>query len=122
FFSFGNVGRRGSFSPRVRQPGVFVAPRAGAQLSGRVAFGGGATRGQVFLNPRRFPRAGQFGFPVFSSPAIFAATPFDYSYERSQLMTQFNELGAARAGLNARWRELEDEARRAGAPPGWLRP
>jgi hypothetical protein len=121
FFSFGNVGGRGSFSPRVRQPGVFVAPRTGAQLSGRVAFGSGATRGQVFLNPRRFSRAGQFGFPVFSSPTIFAATPFDYSYERSQLITQFNELGAARAGLNARWRELEDEARRAGAPPGWLR-
>ena len=32
------------------------------------------------------------------------------------------QLNAARAGLSARWRELEDEARRAGAPPGWLRP
>ena len=42
--------------------------------------------------------------------------------ERSALVTRFNELGAARAGLNARWRELEEEARRAGAPPGRLRP
>ena len=31
-------------------------------------------------------------------------------------------LGRIIAGLNERWRELEDEGRRAGAQPGWLRP
>ena len=46
---------------------------------------------------------------------------YDYSFERSQLVTRFNELAGKRAGLRARWRDLEQEARRAGASPGWLR-
>jgi hypothetical protein len=46
---------------------------------------------------------------------------YDYSYERSQLVTRFNELAGKRAALRARWRDLEQEARRAGASPGWLR-
>ena len=121
FVSFGNTGRRGSFPSRAMQPRVFTAPRNGAQLGGRVAFGGGATRGQVFLNPRRFNRSRQFGSPLFAWPNVIDWQPYDIS-ERGQLITQFNELGTARAGLSARWRELEDEARRAGAPPGWLRP
>jgi hypothetical protein len=126
FTSFGNTGRRGSFPSRGLRPRVFGAPRNGAQLSRRVAFGGGATRRQVFLNPRRFDRSRQFGSRQFGSPQFAWPNsidwqPYDIS-ERSQLITQFNELGAARAGLSARWRELEDEARRAGAPPGWLRP
>ena len=120
FVSFGNTGRRGPFHSRPVRPRVFAAPRNGVQLSGRVAFGGGATRGQGFLNRRRFNRSGQFGSPLFG-PNIFDWQPYDIS-ERSQLITQFNELGTTRAGLSARWRELEDEARRAGAPPGWLRP
>ena len=121
FISFGNSGRHGQFGYRGWHPRVFAAPRNGAQLSGRVVFGGGATRGQVFPSPRRFGRSHQFGSPVFAWPNSVAWQPYDIS-ERSQLITQFNELGAARAGLSARWRELEDEARRAGAPPGWLRP
>jgi len=121
FVSFGNSGRRGSFPSRAGHPRVFGPPRSGAQLSGRVVFGGGATRGQVFVNPRRFGRSRQFGSPLFAWPNVIDWQPYDIS-ERGQLITQFNELGAARAGLNARWRELEDEARRAGAPPGWLRP
>lgn len=121
FVSFGNSGRRGPFPSHGLHPGVFRAPRAGTQLGGRVAFGGGTTRGQVFLNPGRFDRSRQFGSLPFASPIIAGWQPYDIS-ERSQLITQFNQLGAARAGLNARWRELEEEARRAGAPPGWLRP
>jgi hypothetical protein len=121
FTSFGNSGRRGAFGSRGTHPRVFAAPRNGAQLSGRVVFGGGTTRGQVFPSPWRFGRSRQFGSPVFAWPNNVAWQPYDIS-ERSQLITQFNELGAARAGLSARWRELEDEARRAGAPPGWLRP
>lgn len=46
---------------------------------------------------------------------------YDYSYERSQLVTRFNELAGKRAALRSRWRDLEQEARRAGASPGWLR-
>ena len=121
FVSFGNGGRHSAFGSRGMRPLVFGPPRNDAQLSGRVVFGGGSTRGQVRLNPRRFDRSRQVGLPLFGWPNTVAWQPYDIS-ERSQLITQFNELGAARAGLTARWRELEDEARRAGAQPGWLRP
>ncbi len=124
----GNFGGRGGFHTggRPMRTGVFVAPRAGPQLTARVPFGGGATRGRVVVNPGFRPaRLGGSGggFPVFSGfPAVFGSFPaYDYSYERSELITRFNQLAGARAGLNARWRELEEEARRAGAPPGWLR-
>jgi len=124
--SFGNFGAGHSFP--ARRPNVFVAPDARPQISGRVPFGGGAARGQVLINPGTFPHARPFGigspFPVFPNVAVFGSTipNYDFSYERSALVTRFNDLAAARAGLNARWRELEEEARRAGAPPGWLRP
>jgi hypothetical protein len=124
---FGGFGGRGGFpAGRPMHPGVFVAPNGGSQLSGRVAFGGGATRGRVLINPG-FGRARSSGivggfsaFPVVGFGSTFPG--YDFSYERGALITRFNELAGARAGLNARWRELEEEARRAGAPPGWLRP
>jgi len=47
---------------------------------------------------------------------------YDYNEERLSLRTQLNDLQMQRAGLAVRWRELEEEARRAGAYPGWLRP
>lgn len=47
---------------------------------------------------------------------------YDYNEERLSLRTQLNELQMQRAALGVRWRELEEEARRAGAYPGWLRP
>ncbi len=123
--SFGNAARA-PFSHRrgPRHNGVFGPPRAVAPLSGRLRFGGGAVRGQVYLNrgdvTRRRPY-GVYQYP-FATPLGFIGPSYDYSHERSALITQFNELGAARAGLNARWRALEEDARRAGASPGWLRP
>lgn len=127
--SFGNAGFGGRL-PRtggLRPFPVYSAPQFGQRLSARVRFGGGNTRGQVLLNSgggfrhsRSFGGVG-FPFPIVSSVGAFGSG-YDYSYERSALITHFNELAAARAGLKARWRELEDEARRAGAPPGWLRP
>lgn len=137
FISFGSVGRGRHFGgPRQHGPGVYSARvGAGPQLSGRVGFGGRQTRSQVFINPGRAghfgggPRLGGWpgsnvglgiGAGVFPT-VIGASTAYDFSYERSALITRFNELGAARAGLSARWRELEEEARRAGAAPGWLR-
>jgi hypothetical protein len=127
--SFGGVGRGHSFQSRAHDPSVFGSARLGPQLSGRVSFGGGATRGQVFLNPggvqhrRTYGRGYGGRLPLLGSYGQIglAGTFKDYSYERNALITQFNELSATRAGLNARWRELEDEARRAGASPGWLR-
>lgn len=124
-FSFGNA----PFSTHSgrRHNGGVVGHRAGSQLRARVGFGGGATRGQVFLNQgdvslRR--HTGGRRHQQFSTvgPIGLLSQSYDYSFERSALITKFNELGAARAGFNARWRELENEARRAGASPGWLRP
>ncbi len=107
---FGYPGGFGRFGHR--QP-IFVAPNRGAQVSGRAGFGGGSSRGRA----RSRAHPGFIGLPVVGN-----ISSYDSSYERSELITQFNQLGMARAGLNARWRELEDEARRAGAQPGWLRP
>ncbi len=124
--SFGNVGFGSSFPGAAPFP-AYGAPPFGSRLAARVGFGGGNTRGQVLLNSGgRFRHSRSFGgvafpFPIVSSVGAFGSG-YDYSYERSALITHFNELSAARAGLSARWRELEDEARRAGAQPGWLRP
>jgi hypothetical protein len=127
---FGNAGFGRSF-PRVGSaypPPVYGAPQFGPRLGARVGFGDGATRGQVLLNNGGFRHSRSLGigfpFPALSSVGVFGTPiqPYDYSYERSALITHFNELATARAGVNARWRALEDEARRAGVPPGWLRP
>ena len=59
-----------------------------------------------------------FGGNVWATPY----QTYDYSYERAELANQLDELQMRNAALRVRWRELEDEARRAGAYPGWLRP
>jgi hypothetical protein len=116
--------------PRTRFPAVTGNPGfmrgngAGVQGAGFLAFGG-ATRGQIQLqlNPG-LPRRG-FGRRGHLAPGIFLGAPYsnyDYSYDRANLVSRLHELEAARAGLQARWRLLEEEARRAGAQPGWLRP
>ncbi len=108
------------------RPNIVVAPNAGVR--GAVRFGGGITRGNVFLNPGmpQFPRRDVRGFGgSFWPNASVLSWPlqsYDYSYERSALVTRLDELMAFRASLNARWQILEDDARRAGALPGWLRP
>ncbi len=142
YISFGNVGGRHSYPWSGRGRPLVYGTRGGdSQLNGRIRFGGGATRGRAGFNPgrswgrRQFggvpnlsfrgaiygsigqPYHGSIGQPYYDS----IGQPYDFSYERNELVTQFNQLAATRAGLNARWRELEDEARRAGAPPGWLR-
>ncbi|HEY6233000.1 MAG TPA: hypothetical protein VIW64_17185 [Pyrinomonadaceae bacterium] len=123
--SFGSFNRRSFYGGHPsfggHRSGVFLSPRNGLQIQARVGFGG-AARGQVFANRSRFPRSigGALLLPGYGVPIGSITMPFDLS-ERNELITRFNELGAARARLNARWRELEDEARRAGAPPGWLR-
>ncbi len=145
FISFGGFGGRGlgAFggrghfpSARGHRASVYSAPRGvGPQLSGRFGVGRGSTRARVFINPRhsgfgqfnrgRFGHGGGIGgiapFGVWPSAIASSYPGYDNSYERSELITRFNDLAAERAGLRARWRELEDEARRAGAMPGWLR-
>ena len=88
--------------------------------------------GGISLGQRRFPNnrgrfnrfrgRGRFG-DLFGGNVF--AVPFDnydYSQERAELVNQLNDLQMNYAGLNARWLQLEEDARRAGAAPGWLRP
>lgn len=111
--------------------GVPVAPRNATRrepIAGRTGFGGGSTRGRIFFNPRgsytgfaRRRTFGTTGVSVLPLP-VYSAYAYNYSaYDQGALVTRLHELEAERAGLQARWRLLEDEARRAGAPPGWLR-
>jgi hypothetical protein len=110
--------------PRVSNPGTFVAPRTGSAPMGR---------GQVLVNPAPQPFRGVrparpvagFGFPVGVNGFGFPIRPFDYvedSYERADLVGRLETLLVTRAGLAARWRELEDEARAAKVPQVWLEP
>jgi len=115
-----------------RRPGIYVAPNSGTHVSGQIRFGSGHVSGRLALNPAfgrgRFGHGrGGFGssiaLPYGSTYPSLSTQPFgfDSSYERAAVTEQLHELLMARAGLQARWRLLEDEARRAGAPPGWLR-
>ena len=124
FGSPGQFGRVGFGRPNMHRPRVFAPPRNGPQLTGQVGFDRGATRGRVFINPLGFRRSHSGSLPLFAPDLTIlgSTSAYDPSVERNWLITRFNELAATRAGLSARWRELEDEARRAGAPPGWLRP
>ena len=75
--------------------------------------------GFQILSPYNRRRFGRFVQPNFLT------LPYqdnDYSYERQTLTTQLNDLQMQRAALQVRWREFEEEARRAGVYPGWLRP
>ncbi|HEV2914440.1 MAG TPA: hypothetical protein VGX92_14275 [Pyrinomonadaceae bacterium] len=130
FFPFRPRGR----GPMFRHPGGAIRPgvvTGGPQPGAAIGVGGGATSGQVIVNmPGRarnyFGRPNPFFAPGLIVPPFgqFAASYplYDSSYERTVMVTRLRELEEVRAGLAARWRLLEDEARRAGAMPGWLRP
>jgi len=60
------------------------------------------------------------GIP-FGSAVALPFDAYDGSYERAALSSHLDQLLMQRAGLQGRWRVLEDEARQAGAYPGWLR-
>jgi hypothetical protein len=103
-----------------------IGTLATAQLGGDPGFGNAARDGSGFA--RRvagglFPRRG-FGRGGVRAPGMISVVaPFDYaSAGAAALVVRLRLLEVAREGLDARWRELEDGARRAGALPGWLRP
>jgi hypothetical protein len=121
--------------PPLTTPNMGIGPN----ITGHIGFGRGLTRGHVFVNPPpgtvtpfgQQLAATAFGFrrglvsPFFPAPLTIVGATFPYqypSYELDALIARLDELEARRAGLQARWRVLEDEARRAGALPGWLRP
>ena len=76
-----------------------------------------------FPNNRR-NRGWNRRYPRYPQPSVVIAPVdnYDYNEERLNLRNQLNELQMQRAALGVRWKELEEEARRAGAYPGWLRP
>ncbi len=66
------------------------------------------------------PGYGGLGYPGYGYPP----GPFDNfnSQQRSELTSRMDDLLVRRAGLAARWRTLEDEARDARVPQVWLEP
>jgi hypothetical protein len=119
-FAAGNVASR---------PVMNVLPGAGTtigQRSGGFTVGGAQGHsGWGFSNSfgtfgrRGFDRACRFG-PCFPTYGLSYPT-YQTSYQSEMAITRLAELEAERAGLLQSWRTLEDEARRAGAQPGWLR-
>lgn len=107
---------------RHQRSGMYMPPASGG-VAGRVGFGKGGTVGQALIspattfNPYYYP-------PVFPgySPVYGAPFPSTDDSERSGLTSWRDRLVADRVALQARFRILEEEARRAGVPPGWLRP
>ncbi len=111
---------------------VAVEPSANSQsnfnVRGTANFGGGQTRGSVsFYNSQSsvtfYPNNGidAYGFYPYGYGFV---PPFPVRYQsfnRAQLISRLQSLEQARVGLSARWYALEEEARRAGAMPGWLR-
>lgn len=95
---------------------------ASGQGAGFLAFGGSGGQPGILFNGG----AGRRNFGGRVPRGFTGALPVPYIapdyYDRDNLISRLHELEAARVGWQARWRALEEEARRAGAQPGWLRP
>lgn len=85
---------------------------AGPRAPGTVGVSTAQVNGAFHMN-----RASRFGSRAFGATYFYNYN----SYDRASILGFVNELEAARSVLEARWQILEDEARRAGAQPGWLR-
>lgn len=115
FATFGSVVPYGYFRGGVSGPPVgnqVGIVRAGQRALGTVGGSTAQVNGGFHLN-----RTNRFGSRAFGGTYFYNYN----SYDRSSILGRLNELEAARSGLEAQWQILEDEARRAGAQPGWLR-
>ena len=108
--SFGQFGGRSA----PNQPGV---GRLGTQPASNISL---TNLGAVALRPQR--SSGGFGFPRFGSGSSFPILPYAYYDNSYDLSLRLNDLLQRRAGLEALWRELENDARIARAPQIWLAP
>lgn len=109
-------------TPNVFAPSLVTRSGFGVRGGFQATFQSGRRRIANPVRPGRVSSRGGGRFNTF--PGSVLALPFqslDYNLERTELVGQLNALEMHLAGLNARWRQLEDEARRAGAYPGWLR-
>ena len=96
---------------------------SGGSLQARFGSGFGALFNTGFGNPNQFASPFLLTSPYQGiTPFGFPYNNYDSSYERESLVVKLDDLVGRRAALRARWRDLEEEARRAGAMPGWLRP
>jgi hypothetical protein len=88
----------------------------------RLGLGRRDVRGK-FARPSGRGRFARGRSHFFAPGFVGVVAPFDYaSADPFALSTRLRLLEGERAGVAARWRLLEEEARRAGAQPGWLRP
>lgn len=104
--------------------GFFRRPRFVAPNNRPTPFPG--NRGGGFHRGGRGGRGGHGGrgFSSFIDGG-FLGVPFqsfDWGLQQQELVSELDDLLMHHAGLQARWRDLENEARTAGAYPGWLRP
>jgi hypothetical protein len=106
----------GSFRgrPGMSQPG---AGRMGAQ--GPIA--GSQSLTNLGVGVLRSRRPSRFGFPR-GGFGLFPIIPFGYADNSYNLSVRLDDLLERRAGLEALWRELENEARIAKVPQVWLAP
>ncbi|MFN2530470.1 MAG: hypothetical protein ABR555_04145 [Pyrinomonadaceae bacterium] len=109
---------------RVPRPLLYSMPGPAPPIQARPTAGGSFHRGRPTVNHFPFINRGNVRpFPfVPSTGLVVPFQVYDYMSERETLVLQLDQLLSYRAGLGAQWRDLEDEARRAGAYPGWLRP
>ncbi|PWT90790.1 MAG: hypothetical protein C5B55_09170 [Blastocatellia bacterium] len=103
--------------PRMGQRNPVYIPQNSGPFSAQINIGNPRYPGRVY--PRRY---GQVLYPYPYGTVLNSPWQTDNGYDRSALLMQLDDLLRQRAGLQARWRELEEEAQRAGAYPGWLRP
>jgi hypothetical protein len=108
--------------PPLSNSGAFAsAPRFGQLATQRGLFFGSPFRGPNVARP--FAGFGSFA-NGYGAPFL-PARPFDYvedAYGRANLTERLDDLLVLRAGLTARWLQLEDEARDARVPQVWLEP
>jgi len=102
----------GTLQPGAGRMGTMGAPPARA--AGLINLGSA---------PLRSPRpSARFGRPNFGIGSSFPILPFGYTDNSYDLGLRLNDLQQRRAGLDALWRELENDARMAKAPQVWLAP
>ena len=109
----------GGFVSSSGPAGSFGRAHQGAGRMGTMAPGasGLTNLGAVALRPSR--PSGGVGFPRTRFATI---SPFGYADNSNDLSFRLNDLLQRRAGLDALWRELENEARIAKVPQVWLAP
>ena len=119
-FPYQNTVTSNVFGSSLVMGGARVSSGFGFPIARQPLYGAGYPINRNYPGRYRRYRNGQFdpwGQNLFALPY----QSYDYSQERMELTSQLNELQMQQAGFNARWKAMEEEARRAGVYPGWLR-